>query len=324
MPQPEALLDGRYRIVRDLHARGTGRLWLARDEMLDRDVAIREMALPPGHPEQVRLQALREARAAARFSHPNVIQIYDVQPGDERPWIVQEYVRSRPLRQVVAENGALPVGQVAGIGLTVLSALDAADRAGVPHRDISPGAVLLTDDGRVVLTGFGPAPAGAGPHECAGCAMSSPEADLWSLGATLYTAAEGRQPSHRCTVRRGPLAGRPGPMRRAGPLRPVLTGLLRPDPHTRMTPDEVEKRLRRLADVQTTVHLRHVPNPRRRAPTPVASGRVRAATTGRSRWRSGWSGPSCPPGRLRLALALGAAVLAPLVAVIESAVRSTT
>jgi serine/threonine protein kinase len=298
MTDTQALVAGRYRILRTLGAGGMGRVWLAHDEVLHREVAIKEIVLPFGLPdperEELRLRTLREARAAARLSHPNVVQIYDVQSGDEQPWIVMEYVHSRSLLQVIEENGALPVEEVAGIGLAVLSALDAANRVGVLHRDVKPSNVLIADDGRVVLTDFGSALVDGGEGaitrtgvilgspqyiapERVDTGVSSPEADLWSLGATLYAAVEGRPPYTRSTTLRSLIAittDKPDPTRLAGPLKPVLTGLLQHNPKARMKPAEVEQRLRQLADVQTTVHLRHVPPPRKPEPEPepVAGG----------------------------------------------------
>jgi eukaryotic-like serine/threonine-protein kinase len=305
MTEAATLVAGRYRIVRALGAGGMGRVWLARDEVLRRDVAIKEIVLPFGLPdperEELRLRTLREARAAARLSHPNVVQIYDVQSGDERPWIVMEYVHSRSLLQVIEESGALPVEQVAGIGLAVLSALDAANRVGVLHRDVKPSNVLIADDGRVVLTDFGSAmidetdgaitrtgvilgsPQYIAPERI-DTGVSTPEADLWSLGATLYAAVEGRPPYTRTTTLRSLIAitsERPDPTRLAGPLKPVLTGLLQHNPHARMKPAEVERRLRRLADVQTTVHLRTVPQPQAPAePAAAPPPAVEAAREG--------------------------------------------
>jgi hypothetical protein len=287
MTVTETLVAGRYRVIRALGAGGMGRVWLARDELLCRDVAIKEIVLPFGLPEaereELRLRTLREARAAARLSHPNVVQIYDVQSGDEQPWIVMEYVRSRSLLQVIEENGPLPVEQVAGIGLAVLSALDAANRVGVLHRDVKPSNVLIADDGRVVLTDFGSAMIDEGEGaltrtgvilgspqyiapERVDNGVSTPEADLWSLGATLYAAVEGRPPYTRSTTLRSLIAlttDKPDQTRLAGPLKPVLLGLLQRNPQARLTPKEVEQRLRKLADVQTTVHLRHIPEQRR-------------------------------------------------------------
>jgi hypothetical protein len=296
MTDGRGLVAGRYRILRSLGAGGMGRVWLARDEVLHREVAIKEIVLPFGLPdperEELRMRTLREARAAARLSHPNVVQIYDVQSGDEQPWIVMEYVHSRSLLQVIEENGALPVDEVAGIGLAVLSALDAANRVGVLHRDVKPSNVLIADDGRVVLTDFGSAMLDGGEGaitrtgvilgspqyiapERVDTGVSSPEADLWSLGATLYAAVEGRPPYKRSTTLRSLIAittDKPDPIHLAGPLKPVLTGLLQRNPQARMKPAEVEERLRRLADVQTTVHLRHVPPPPAREENPVRAG----------------------------------------------------
>src|SRR5919206_3900118 len=133
LAEPTTRIAGRYRLGPSLGAGGMGRVWLARDEVLRRDVAIKEITLPFGltdeEREEMQARTLREARAAARLSHPNVVRTYDVQPGDERPWIVMEYVPSRSLLQVIKENGPLPPKDVAGIGLAVLSALDAAYRA---------------------------------------------------------------------------------------------------------------------------------------------------------------------------------------------------
>jgi hypothetical protein len=308
MTMTEPIVAGRYRIIRPLGAGGMGRVWLARDEVLRRDVAVKEIMLPFGLPEaereELRQRTMREARAAARLSHPNVVQIYDVQSGDEQPWIVMEHVPSRSLLQVIEENGPLPVEQVAGIGLAVLSALDAANRVGVLHRDVKPSNVLIADDGRVVLTDFGSAmiDEGDGAITRTGVILGSPlytapervdrgvstaEADLWSLGATLYAAAEGRPPYTRATTLGSLIAittDKPDHIRLAGPLKPVLLGLLHRNPAARMKPTEVEERLRRLADVQTTVHLRHVPRQRdpepATAPAAVTAGPVPAGAAG--------------------------------------------
>jgi eukaryotic-like serine/threonine-protein kinase len=286
MTVAETLVAGRYRIGPCLGTGGMGRVWLARDEVLRRDVAIKEIALPFGltdeEREEMRERTLREARAAARLSHPNVVRIYDVQHGDERPWIVMEYVPARSLLQVIKENGPLPPKDVAGIGLAVLAALDAADRAGVVHRDVKPSNVLIADDGRVLLTDFGAAmiDEGEGALTQTGIILGSPryiaperaatgistlESDLWSLGATLYEAVEGRGPYTRETTLAVLVAlatEKPDPVDRAGPLKPVINGLLQKNPKARMRLPEVEQRLRRIADVQNAVRLHQVPMPR--------------------------------------------------------------
>ena len=292
MSDTETLVAGRYRVGPCLGAGGMGRVWLARDEVLRRDVAIKEIALPFGltdeEHEEMRARTLREARAAARLNHPNVVRIYDVQPGDERPWIVMEYVPARSLLQVIKENGPLPAGEVAGIGLAVLSALDAAQRVGVVHRDIKPSNVLVADDGRVLLTDFGSAliDEGEGALTQTGLILGSPryiaperaangvstlESDLWSLGATLYEAVEGRAPYTRDTTMAVLVAlatEKPDPTQRAGVLKPVINGLLQKNPRSRMRLPEVEERLRRIADVQNAVRLHNVPA----APVPHGPG----------------------------------------------------
>jgi hypothetical protein len=313
------VVANRYRVVRTLGAGGMGQVWLARDEVLRRDVAIKEVALPWGlsqeEYEELRLRTLREARAAARLSHPSVVKIYNVESDEERQWIVMEYVRSRSLLQVLRENGPLPVDEVAGIGLAVLSALGAANRVGVLHRDVKPSNVLIADDGRVVLTDFGCAlldeNAGAITRtgvivgtpqyiapERASTGVSTPASDLWSLGATLYHAVEGRAPYSRTTTMETLVAlakEKPDRMARAGALKPVIRGLLRKDPRARMSATEVERRLWQIAAVEPTfqvnVHLRY-------APEQGAPAGTRLAEPSRSSWR-----PDAFADRLRRAWA---------------------
>jgi serine/threonine protein kinase len=150
---------GRYRLNEVLGVGGMGCVWMARDDILDRDVAIKEIVLPAdliaAERDAVQRRTLREARAAARLSHPHVAQVYDVFEADGRTWIVMEYVSSRSLQEVVRADGPLEPPRVAQIGLELLAALDAAHRAGVRHRDVKPANVLLARDGRVVLTDFG-------------------------------------------------------------------------------------------------------------------------------------------------------------------------
>jgi serine/threonine protein kinase len=278
------LVAGRYRIARPLGAGGMGRVWLAVDEVRHRRVAIKKCSMPDGltqgEQELVRGWTLREARATARVSHPNVIRIEDVLSGDDQPWTVMEYVPSRSLLQLIEDAGPLPVGEVARIGLAVLDALDGARRAGVLHLDVKPSNVLIADDGRVVLTDFAPAVTDEGIDALAraGIILGSPNyiaperlldgvatarADLWSLGATLYHAAEGRPPFLRKTTGatlRAVTDGAPDPPRLAGPLSGVLIGLLRRDPAERMTAAEVTDRLRRLAEVRVRPVLPVLPS----------------------------------------------------------------
>jgi serine/threonine protein kinase len=243
-------------------------VWRAHDEFLDREVAVKEVTIP-GHlvgPEREVLleRTMREARLAARLSHPNIAAVYDVVQADDRPWIVLQLIRSRSLAEVIAVEGHLPVPAVARVGLEVLSALEAAHAAGVMHRDVKPANILLTDDGHAILTDFGLAttvdeescltkvgmvvgtPAYMAPERANGAALSA-ESDLWSLGATLYAAAEGRAPFGRSTILAtltAVLTATPEPFQHAGPLAPVITGLLDKDPARRTDAVRAQEQLR--------------------------------------------------------------------------------
>ncbi|MEV4118428.1 protein kinase [Micromonospora sp. NPDC049645] len=261
------LIAGRYRLLDLVGTGGMGRVWLARDEMLHRDVAVKEVVPPSWLAEseraELRLRTLREARTAARLNHPNVVRIYDVVHDRESPWIVMEYVPSRSVQQIISAEGPLSPQRTARIGLAVLAALRAAHTAGVLHRDVKPHNVLVADDGRVVLTDFGLATfdGGDGVMTGPGTVLGSPQfvaperaregvsdarTDMWSLGATLYATVEGKSPYARSSAMAtlSALATEPpDPMRRAGPLRPVLTGLLQRDPWRRLTAMEAESLL---------------------------------------------------------------------------------
>ena len=254
-------------MVSPLGSGGMGRVWLGYDEVLRRDVAVKEIVPPPGltaaEQDMSNERSLREARAIARLNHPNVVRIYDVVNKQPHPWIVMEYVPSRSLHQVIAEDGPLPPAEVARIGLAVLAALCAAHRAGIVHRDVKPSNVLLSGQ-RVVLTDWGLAtmegdatvtrtgmiigsPAYISPERARDGAYS-PASDFWSLGAMLYAAVEGRAPFERSSAIATLTAlatEEPEPPTHAGPLRPVLSGLLVKDPAHRMGPFETEQALRR-------------------------------------------------------------------------------
>ncbi|MEU4225162.1 serine/threonine-protein kinase [Nonomuraea sp. NPDC026600] len=261
------LLAGRYRLLSELGRGGMGRVWRAHDELLDREVAVKEVIISGPRPEELAGRTMREARIAARLSHPHIAAIYDVVLADERPWIVLQLIPARSLAQVIDERGPLPVATVTRIGLELLDALRAAHAAGVLHRDIKPANILLTDDEHAVLTDFGLAttvdeeshvtqtgmvvgtPAYIAPERASG-GQSTPEADLWSLGATLYAAAEGQSPFARSTEMASltaVLTGPPAPFHRAGPLAPIISGLLENDPTQRSDADRVHRQLLRVA-----------------------------------------------------------------------------
>lgn len=291
------LVAGRYRLQRIIGSGGMGRVWLADDELLRRRVAVKEISMPAGAgPDPVldaRLTTVREARAAARLDHPGVVGIYDVVWCADRPWIVMEYVESRSLDAVLRESGPLSHAEAARIGLGVLSALRAAHAAGVLHRDVKPHNVLLATDGRVVLTDFGvakikDAEPGTGPL-LASPYFVAPErlraeggeageaADLWSLGATLYAAVEGRAPFQRPSTiasLTAVLTEPPDPARFPGPLTPIINRLLTRDPARRLTAEEAQAELGQAADravgVVPMLAKRRIPRPTG-APTPNPS-----------------------------------------------------
>ncbi|MFC0028949.1 serine/threonine-protein kinase [Micromonospora chaiyaphumensis] len=266
---PQLVAD-RYRLISPLGQGGMGRVWKARDEVLHRDVAIKELVPPPSlTPEErreMRERSLREARAIARLNNVNVVRIFDVLRTDGDPWIVMEYVPSKSLQDTIAEDGPVSPAKAVEIGLGVLGALKAAHKAGIMHRDVKPGNVLLGNDGRVVLTDFGLATIPGDPNvtrtgmvlgspayiapERAKDGTAGPEADLWSLGATLYAAVEGKSPYARpsAIATLAALATEPlPPPKNAGPLKPVLQGLLRKDPEERITAEVAERMLRKAA-----------------------------------------------------------------------------
>jgi eukaryotic-like serine/threonine-protein kinase len=264
------LLAGRYRLNSVIGRGGMGTVWRARDELLNRDVAVKEIAWPPSLDEAERLtarrRALREAQMAARLRHPNVVLLYDIIEEDDRPWIVMEMLPYRSLRDIVLEDGPLPPDRTAELGLGILAALRAAHAEGVLHRDVKPANILVCPDGRAVLTDFGIARAADSPTltnsglligspsyiapERARGGHAGPAADLWGLGACLYTAVEGRPPFERegaLATLTAVVADEPDPATRAGALWPVISGLLRKDPARRLGTDEAERMLRRVA-----------------------------------------------------------------------------
>jgi hypothetical protein len=276
------LVGGRYRLHEILGSGGTGRVWLAEDELLRRPVAVKEMLGPAGDRVDIQLRTVREARAAARLDHPGVVKVFDVVWRSERAWIVMEYVRSRSLQIAIQADGPLPHPEAARIGLRVLAALRAAHAAGVLHLDVKPHNVLLAEDGRVVLGDFGLAvtrdpdggrepvvmgsPYYVAPERISPGGRAGPATDLWSLGATLYAATEGRPPFGRSRTDASLLAvlyDEPHPFRYPGPLTPVLLDLLAKGRDQRPKPADLERRLRQIAEAT-------VPRPRRGPERPAS------------------------------------------------------
>src|ERR1017187_10104781 len=211
------VLAGRYRLLSQLGSGGMGTVWLGQDVVLGRQVAVKEVSPPSEISEEergiLRERTMREARTAARLTHPNVVPIYDVVEDGGRPWIVMALISARSLRDIVQEDGPLTPQQAAKVALQVLAALTAAHALGIMHRDVKPGNVLIDADGRAVLADFGIARADDSPTlTSSGMLVGSPsyiaperargerggaESDLWSLGATLYAVVEGRPPYDR-------------------------------------------------------------------------------------------------------------------------------
>ncbi|MEV4219060.1 protein kinase [Nonomuraea sp. NPDC049725] len=253
------LLGGRYRLLSKLGEGGMGAVWRARDELLDREVAIKEVTAAG----QRAADTMREARIAAKLTHPNIAAVHDVVLAGERPWIVMQYVPSSSLARMIADRGPLAVPTVTRIGLEVLAALRYAHASGVLHRDVKPGNILLTSEGHAILTDFGLAttldgepssgrpgvvvgtPAYIAP-ERAGGGPSTALSDLWSLGATLYAAVEGRAPyrhSSELATLSAVVSTRPDPFERAGELAPLIGGLLEKDPERRTGAAEAHAQL---------------------------------------------------------------------------------
>ncbi|BFU42314.1 hypothetical protein KRMM14A1004_05510 [Krasilnikovia sp. MM14-A1004] len=253
---PGTLIGGRYTLRAAVGHGGMGTVWRAADTLLRRDVAIKEVVLPPGLAPSDRdsmfERTMREARAAAALQHPAVVQVYDVVHENDRPWIVMELLDARSLADMVIEDGPVAPRVVAKIGIALLGALEVAHAHGVLHRDVKPANVLICSDGRCVLTDFGvarmptdvqlttPGMVLGSPHfispERAMGQDFGPPSDLFSLGVTLYTAVEGRPPFDKgdpIETMHAVVEDPPAPTQRAGSLGPVLMGLLEKDPARR-------------------------------------------------------------------------------------------
>lgn len=291
-------LAGRYRLLGPIGRGGMGAVWHAVDESLGRDVAVKQVLIPAGIPDDERVEicarSLREARIAARLRHPSVVTIYDVLTEAGRPHIVMELVPSPSLQDLITEEGPLRPDRVAEIGLAVVGTLRAAHAVGVLHRDVKPSNVLVGTDGRVVLTDFGVArlegdprltaagrlvgsPGYIAPELAHGIARASPASDLWALGVTLYSALEGRPPYQEDDILALLTAAKtkePAPMRNAGPLAPVIRGLMARDPADRLSGEQAEKILREVRDELASHDQRGSLAPSRPAPDHITTAHV--------------------------------------------------
>lgn len=284
--QPRGVVAGRYRITGRLGRGGMGTVWRASDELLRRQVAVKELHLPETGVDDVaadrqRERALREARSVARIRHPHVVVVHDVVEQDGRPWIVMELVDGRSLADLLRDDGPLDPREAARICASVAGALRAAHEHGIQHRDVKPANVLIEHGtGRVVLTDFGIAripgsvtisetgsfvgsPEYTAPERMAGQA-AGPESDLWSLGALLCAAVEGHSPFRRESI--GEIVHAVAidditPPATVGPLMPVVRGLLDRDPARRMAAAEVQTVLMRYAETGIEPPTPEMPTP---------------------------------------------------------------
>ncbi|WP_330231910.1 protein kinase [Nocardia sp. NBC_00508] len=280
------LIAEHYRLVERIGSGGTGVVWRAVDERLQRSVAVKQIHIQPSLPEAerdvVRQRAIREARNAARFQHPNAIVVFDITEHEGDPCLVMEYLKSKSLAAVIGAQGTLPLTQVARIGEQVASALIAAHQAGIVHRDVKPGNILLDDHGTVKITDFGISRAtgdvtltetglicGTAAYlapEMARGADPTPASDVFALGATLFHALEGEPPygggSNPLAVLYAAANGQLSEPRNAGPATDFLLDLLSPEPAERPSMRVARQQLAAFADA---------------GPAPVAAGFVPAS-----------------------------------------------
>ncbi|MFW5416322.1 protein kinase [Nocardiopsis sp. CNT-189] len=287
-------IAGRYRLSGELGRGGMGAVWRAWDTALEREVAVKEVLPPASLPEaeraETRQRVLREARAAARIDHPSVVTVHDVFDHGDGPWVVMELLRGRSLEELLRAEGPLPPARAAHVARGLLDGLHAAHLAGVVHRDIKPGNVMVLGGDRVVITDFGIATVEGGtaitrtgtligspeymPPERLESGGTTPAGDLWSAGATLQTALTGRSPFRRATVTAtiaAVLTAPVPPTPQAGPLRPLLAALLRRDPSGR--PGAAEA-LRLLDSAAPAPALRAGLPASRPGPAPAAGGKA--------------------------------------------------
>ena len=266
-------IAGRYLVLRAIGRGGMGVVWLCRDEVLGREVAVKQIGGLPGEPEVETMRAMREARSAAALNHPNVVAVYDVVNHDGRPWLVMEYVDGQTLAEILAVEGRLPPQQVAGIGALLADALDRAHERGIVHRDVKPGNVLVDRSGRpkvsdfgiarghgddqLTQTGFVSGTPGYLSPELARGGDPDPASDVWALGATLYVAVEGQAPyesrSNPLALLREIATEPPRPMQHAGALAPAIAAMMDQDPARRWDMATAARRLGEISRGDTSL-----------------------------------------------------------------------
>ncbi|MGI8716469.1 MAG: serine/threonine-protein kinase [Lapillicoccus sp.] len=267
MNAPDVLMAGRYRLVRRIGTGGMGIVWEAWDERLRRPVALKQLRQQPGlseaETEVANNRAMREARITARLHHPHAVPVFDVVQHEGQPCLIMQYLPSRSLHAILDERGALPPGEVARIGAEVASALAAAHRVGIVHRDVKPANVLVTEDGSAKIADFGISHAlGDSTLTAAGMVSGTPAylapevargqessfaSDVFSFGSTLYAAVEGAPPfgtnQNPMALLHRVAAGQVTPPSRSGQLAPLLLRMLNADPERRPRMSEVARTL---------------------------------------------------------------------------------
>ncbi|HYJ70700.1 MAG TPA: serine/threonine-protein kinase [Nocardioidaceae bacterium] len=293
------LIGGRYLMRRPVGQGGMGTVWLCTDQTLHRDVAVKRMGSLPGETTAGAARAMREARLAAAMNHRNAVGVYDIVEHDDASWLVMEYFPSRNLGEIIDEDGPLTPRRAGAIGSQVASALAAAHKLGIVHRDVKPGNILVGDGDDAKVSDFGIARAEVDatltqtgmmtgtpaylPPEIATGGGASPASDVWALGATIYAAVEGEPPfgTHGNPVQLlSRVVQEPVPRPdHAGPLLPLLGEMLAKDPRSRPTMAEAATRLEHLPD-STQV----APLPPPAVPPSVPPVIPSDATSDRRRW----------------------------------------
>ncbi len=330
------VIAGRYRLEERLGRGGMGVVWRATDQLLGRGVAVKELpvdeTLSAAEARKQRERTLREARALAQLSHPHITVVHDVVEDDERPYIVLELIDGPSLAERIARDGPVDADEAARIGIDLLCALRAAHAAGVLHRDLKPANVLLENGtDRVVLTDFGIArvagattltehgsfvgsPEYTAPERMAG-ARTGPESDLWSLGALLCTALSGESPFRRDSlggVLHAVVVDEVRPPVEAGPILPVVRGLLEREPDRRLDADAAERMLRAFRRTGVTPEVPPLEGdpPHRRPRRRRTLGRGEGTDAGRRAPEPDGQRPAGPPARSRLVAVLAVAAMA--------------
>ncbi len=263
------LIAGRYRVVRAIGRGGMGTVWLCRDEVLGREVAVKQVGMLPGESATESARALREARSSAALNHRNVVSVFDVVDSQEgNAWLVMEYVPSKTLAEITRDEGQVPPRRAARIGAQVADGLAAAHAAGTIHRDVKPGNILVGDNDAAKISDFGIA-RGAGDDQLTRTGLVTgtpsyfspelargedpgPESDVYALGATLYAAVEGRPPypeqRNAIVLLQKIAADEPPAPTHAGPLAGPIARMMDRDPRSRWTMADAAHALRRVAE----------------------------------------------------------------------------